>query len=856
MRKILYLLLLSIALPIVSNAQSWYEMRENGENFYKIRRAYDSAFALNPNQRINKPFERWAHKMNELTWPNGELDNNIPNYYLLKKEMASKSRLAKSSTYPQWTNLGPDVVPFGGRGNGRLNFVKFRPDSLDVIFVGAPAGGLWKSTDAGQTFTIINDTLPVLGCSDLAIDPTNTDVMYLATGDRDGNDTYSIGLLKSFDGGITWDTTGLTWNPSITQERGTISRLAINPQNSQMIVAATSLGFLVSEDGGMTWSERRAGAYKDVHFKPGDSSTIYLAGTSLFVSTDVGDTWINSNINNSNVRIEVAVTEDDPSYVYALVVAGNNGFEALWRSTDSGQSWTKRIDNVTGPNLLGWTADGSGSGGQGWYDLALAVSPLDKNNVVVGGINIWQSLDGGNDFGIQVIAHWQGQVHADQHDIIFKPNSNDIYAANDGGLSYTSNNGTLWVNLTNTLQITQSYRLGISQNTPGLLQSGNQDNGTFRRQSDGSFNEVNGGDGMETIIDHTDDNITFAATQNGGLFKSNGAAYSSINNNIGQTGYWETPYLMDPFQNNILFAGFNDIFKTSNADSPSPGSIVWDKRNNSSYPSGNKTTQLVMAPWNLDMLMAAKGGNLYVSSDGGVNWSLISGPLPNRFITNVQFSPFFNFGTFTAYVTLSGYSDGDKVFKTVDGGQTWQNISAGLPNVPALCIVIDPTTTTSEELYVGTDIGVFYKNDNMNQFELYSNGLPTVLVEEMEIQVSEGYIYACTYGRGLWKVPLYSTIVGIEEERLAQNSSVELSVYPNPFEDRLEIKYDLKEKLDVQMEIIDLQGRVIYSHFDSNPQLGLNSLNIDSKIAELNAGMYVLKFRTGDEEITEKIIKN
>ncbi len=860
MKKIIYLFVLSISISFVSNAQTWYEMRENGENFYQIRAAYDAEFAQSQNQRVNKPFERWAHRMNEITWPSGEMSSDIPNYYLLRKEMSKNSRLAKSAAYPQWENLGPSVVPFGG-GNGRLNFIKFRPDSLNVIFVGAPAGGLWKSTDAGQTFTLINDTLPVLGCSDMAIDPTNTDIMYLATGDRDASDTYSIGVLKSFDGGLTWDTTGLQWSPS---DRETIGRLDINPQNPQMIVAATSDGLYKSINGGLTWSRKAQNnsiGFKDVHFKPGDSSIIYLASDEVLVSTDAGESFSSTNVSGFFNRIELAVTDDDPNYVYALGSQGNTSrFESLWRSTNSGQTWTKRYDNVTGLNLLGGDAGGTDNRGQGWYDLALAVSPIDKDHVVVGGINVWESTNGGANFGLSSISHWTGSgatyIHADQHDLVFKPNTDHIYAANDGGIFYTTDNGSIWTDLTETLQITQSYRLGISQNTPGFMQAGNQDNGTIRRQIDGSFSQVNGGDGMETIIDHTNDNITYSATQNGNIGRAVGSTYSDILNNVNESGYWETPYIMDPFQNNILYAGFNNIYKTSNADDPNPSSIQWVKRNNTSLPSSGKTTQLAIAPWNLDMLMAAKGSSLYLSSDGGVNWSLISGALPNLFITNVQFSPYFNPGTFTAYVTLSGFSNGSKVYKTVDGGQSWQNISAGIPNVPAHCIAIDPTTFTTEELYVGTDVGVFYKSDNMTEFEPYSVGLPNVWVQEMEVQVNEGYIYACTYGRGLWKVPLMSTVVGLEQEKLAKNNSVELSVYPNPFKDRLEIKYDLKEKVEVQMQIIDLQGRVIYSHFDSNPSLGLNSLNIDSKVAELQSGMYILKFRTGDEEIAEKIVKN
>ncbi len=857
MLKKLYISIILSAVNFVSFGQIWYDQLSNGANYYEVRESFNEYIENVHLSRRGpvKPFERWAHRMSERSYPSGVLEN-APNYYKEIKKLQGKSKSLKSSTYPSWTSLGPNVVPFGG-GNGRLNFITFHPDTLTTIYVGAPAGGLWKSKDNGVTFEIVNDTLPVIGCSDLLIDPVSPNVMYLATGDRDGNDTYSIGVLKSLDGGISWDTTGLDWKVS---DLKTIARLAINPLNHNMIIAATSDGLYKSTDAGETWSRRRAGNFKDVHFRPGDSSILYISGSELFVSNDAGETFGSSNVNGFIGRIEMAVTVDDPNYVYALAASGaDNGLHSIWRSTNSGLSFTKVYDRYDSgnKNLLTWDQNGNGGGGQGWYDLALAVSPFNKNRVIVGGINVWESTNGGSSWNI--IAHWTGsgafQIHADQHDLIFKPGTDELYAANDGGIYHTDNFGMQWTDLTATLQITQSYRLGISQNTSGLVLAGNQDNGTIRRDATGAFVQINGGDGFECIVDHTTDQILYSSIYYGQVSRStNGGTFISIAgsgvNGINESGAWETPYVMDPYQNNVLFIGMNSVWRTNNSGQN------WLKRNNTTLPSNGKINQLQIAPWDLDMLIATKNGTVYLTENSGQTFTNITNGLPNLFITNVQFSPEYNFNDFTAYVTFSGYSNNLKVFKTTNSGQSWTNISDGLPNVPANCVLIDPTTPNDEQLYVGTDIGVFYKNSSMSAFEPYSIGLPNTIIEEMELQMNDGKIVACTYGRGLWEVPLLSSLVGLEDGTNVLNENTEISVFPNPFENSLDISYRIGKVSDIQIDIYDLQGKLIFRKSESNVPTGDYTLNLNEELVNLKKGMYFLKFRSGAEEISSKIVKN
>jgi hypothetical protein len=631
-----------------------------------------------------------------------------------------------------------------------------------------------------------------------------------------------------------------------------------------MIFAVTTEGIYRSINAGVSWSKRWSGNFKDIEFKPGDSSTVYASGQTIIYSNDAGANFNTTNVSGNINRIDIAVTEDDPSYVYAISsYASNNGLDAIWKSTNSGQSFTKIVTNSgagNGTNYLGWEANGTGSGGQGWYDLAIAVSPIDKDHVVIGGVNIWGTLDGGTTW--QIVAHWQGnssaRIHADQHDLIFRPGTGKLYVANDGGV-YSSDNPipltSTFDNLTGSLQITQSYRLGISQNTFGYLLTGNQDNGSFQRLANGGFLKAGGGDGFECIVDFTSDNIIYSSLYYGAISRSdNGSGGSLIQiagngvNGITESGAWETPYVQDPFQNNVLYIGYNNIWRTSDFGQS------WQKRNDGTFPSSGKVNQVEIAPWDVDVLAASKGGSIYLSTDAGATFSNVTNGLPNFFITNVQFSPKYDPNAFTIYVTMSGYSNNNKVYRSTDGAQTWQNISAGIPNIPANCIVIDPSTS-DEQLYVGTDIGVYYKNSSMSQFELYSEGLPNTIVEEMEIHEASGHIIACTYGRGIWEVPMMS-VVGLEDGNFAQTENAELKYYPNPFNDHLQLDFNLKNDLDVNIELINLQGKLIYSFSESNLSKGSHNLDIGKEMNSVGKGLYLLKFRAGSEEITSKVIKN
>ena len=373
--------------------------------------------------------------MEPRVYPSGKLlDPDIVsreyNKYLNKlgKTISQKSNA-------NWVPKGPsswNTVSYNP-GIGRVNCITVAPNDSNIIYLGAPSGGFWKSIDGGQNWFTTTDSLTVLGVSAIAVHPSNPDLIYIATGDGDGGDTYSIGVLYSLDGGYTWNPTNLNWQ--VTQSRR-ISKLLIHPNDPTILFAAASNGIYKSLDSGINWVNVQSGNFKDMEFKPGDPATIYVCGREFFKSTNTGSSFIQitSGLPSSSLisRLAIAVSGANADYVYLLAgSSATSGFYGLYRSTNSGTSFSARSSS---PNILGYSLTGSSSGGQSYYDLAIAMSPYNADVIYVGGINIWKSTDGGANWDI--IAYWYypetsvPYVHADIHSLDFY--GSVLYSGSDG----------------------------------------------------------------------------------------------------------------------------------------------------------------------------------------------------------------------------------------------------------------------------------------------------------------------------------------------------------------------------------------------------------------------------------------
>ncbi len=739
-------LLLILILSVPASSQPWMESltADQQQNFYSIQKSFENYWKGKDTKEKGKgwkQFKRWEWFWRQRVYPSGNFPDPMQLYNEYLKTAPRRGR-APEALGGDWTSMGPSQSPGGYAGLGRINCVRTDPNNPNILWAGSPSGGLWKSTDSGATWSTNTDELPSIGVTDIVIDPANSNSMFMATGDGDAGDTYSVGVLKSGDGGATWNATGLNWTTSQVRR---ISRLLMYPGNPNILIAAGS-GIWKTTDGGTTWSQKATGTFRDMEFKPGDPTVMYASssGGQVRKSTNSGDAWslLSNGIPTSGGRVALGVSPANPATVYALYASSSNsGFAGLYRSTDSGTSWTLMSSS---PNILGWALDGSDVGGQGWYDLAVAVSPFNADELYTGGVDNWKSTDGGATWTI--ISMWYGgtfaaEVHADQHDLWFIPGTNTLYVGNDGGVYKTVDGGSTWTWLGNGLKTTQFYRLGLSATDPARLIAGAQDNGT-KLLTSGGWDDVIGGDGMEGIVDYTNANIMYGSLYYGNILKSvnGGSNFSSITGSITESGGWITPYVMHPTNHSTLFAGYVNVWKTTDAGSS------WSPI--STFGSGNLDI-VEVAPSNPQIIYAGQNATLRRTTDGGATWNLLTTPAGAGSITALAIKPT---NPDSIWVTSSGYSAGNKVFQSTNGGAAWTNISGSLPNVPANTVVYERLSL--QRLYVGTDIGVYYRDQDMPDWQDFNTGLPNVIISELEIQYGTKKIRAATYGRGIWESPL------------------------------------------------------------------------------------------------------
>lgn len=755
--------LLIIGLNFSGFAQDYVQMmRDPNVNFYDVQQAFNSYWEgkIIEKGKGYKAFRRWESYMAPRVYPSGNMtlpSQNYENFVQWENQQAAAG--IPKSVAGNWSFLGPTGKPTGG-GAGRLNFVRFDPTNSNTLYVGAPDGGLWKSTNGGTSWTTNTDQLTVIGVSDIAIDPTNTQIMYIATGDGDAGDSYSTGVLKSTDGGTSWVVTGLAWTAS---QGRTISRLLINPTNPQILMAFGSNGIWRTTNGGTTWTQP-TGTFtcQDAEFKPTDPTTVYACGTTFKKSTDSGATWTAVTIPLTGIgRLSMAVTPANAAYVY-LLAANNtdNGAKGVMRSTDSGASFTTRMTATASTNILGWD-NGADAGGQGWYDLTIAASPTNADEVYTGGVNTWKSTNGGTSFTLNT--HWTGSyskpyVHADIHDIQYLPGSaTTVFAACDGGIFKTTNSGTAWSDISSNLCIAQQYRIGLSASNPTLLVAGHQDNGTNKLNGT-TWSQIYGGDGMEGFIDRTSNTTMFASYVYGEYYRStnSGTSWTSVNTGLpfggGGGEEWLCAWHQDPTTATTLYAGGRSaMYKTTNSGTS------WTAVGT---PTGNgNVMEFVISPSNNQIIYAIKSGTNAVSksTNGGTSFTAVSTGLPTTVApTCVTVS---NTDPNIVFVTYSGYGAANKVFKSTNGGTSWTNISTGLPNIPVNTIVFQ-NGSTNDAVYVGTDVGVYYK-DNTTAWIAFNTGLPNVSVRDLEIYYPTSRLRCATFGRGTWDSDLYSAVAAV-----------------------------------------------------------------------------------------------
>jgi Secretion system C-terminal sorting domain len=847
MKKILYILTSILLTSSVSIAQPWMPADQSTpvklddvikyHKEHKIIGEEEENEVRNTNPKIVKEdkdyhFDRWLWYWQQHLDENGYIVPPTKTLEEWEKYKKKDKAVAKTtSTDPSnWLPQGPYSSFAGYHGIGRTQVVSFHPTDMDTYCVGTPGGGAWKTVDNGAHWSVLYNGLEGIGVSDIDYNPSNPNTMYLSTGDRDAGDTYSIGILKSTDGGLTWNPTGSlgsSWT-SVGTTR-VANSLIINPADTNIILMAANDGIHKSVNGGTTWTNvGPGGEFKQIIFCPSNPNVVYAASFSpanIFRSADAGSTWQQVTTLGAISRITLAVCKSAPKIVMAVVANSTYGLHGIFKSNDTGHTFTNIFDASTdcNKNILSsdMTPGSSSCQGQSWYDLSIDINPNNPLQVIVGGVNTWYSIDGGLTWTIA--NQWYDNlpgvktVHADKHFHLYHPlKLNTVFECNDGGVQYTNNPLSFaWNDITNGMNITQFYRNAVSDVTNFAI-GGAQDNGT-KIVDNGTSTELTGGDGMECQMDNTTATTLYTATQYGNINISNdgGFNFSSISNNIpGQPdGSWITPYVIHPQSNNIILAGYKTLYRSFDQGNS------WDSI---SPPQSNFIDRIALSYTNPDYVyMKVNNGSnnsiIKYSSNFGNNWLTL--PSTGLFVSDIIVDPT---DEKHIYATLGGYSAAKKVASFHLGQTSWQFLFAQLPNVPVNCIAIDSSDGT---IYIGTDLGVFYSNTAGATWNPFNNNLPAISVTDLGINYSTNELWAATYGRGMWKSSLNNVVAGISLIPLEKDV---ITIAPNPNNGKFTITTarNIFQSADVTIRIIDHKGTLVYT----------TAATIASGKIEVNAG--------------------
>ncbi len=716
-RFTLSFLLLATLLPAALSAQESATIEREGES--------------------NAPLNRELYYYGIRSYPFGK----IPQFARQKAlEQARTMTLrnekrSRSLSDDQWHPIGPNAI------GGRVNSIALHPTDPQTLWIGAADGGVWKSTDAGSSWTPIMDFENAMAMGAVAVDPNDPDVLYAGTGEQTANvDAYlGAGIFKTTDGGANWRVAGLT-------QVGGFSRIVVRADNGNIVYAGGAKndgGFYRSDDGGQTWQKATGmAAVADFTVNPQNPDEVWAAGftSGIFHSTDGGrsftpssngfdDTW-------SDARSAVQVAPSDPSRLYALVdetLGASAERTTVYRSNDGGASWTSVYTGSGGQNVLN---------GQGWYNNVIAVKPDDPDVVVCGGVWMIRSSDGGDNWS-QVGAN----VHPDHHAFAFDPaNPERFFDGNDGGMYRSTNGGMTFGEINSGLAITQFYDVGVDQEAADVSYGGTQDNGTLSS----SGVQIAGGDGGMIVVSPFDHNLVIGEFQQGELWKldrSSGIVNRDISTGIDLSDNvaWVAPLAIDQ-ENQFVYYGRQYVW--GNYDF---GQGSWVKLS-PKFTSTILAIAVSPADHGQTIWAGASDGELMMSTDGGDTWVDRTGApdLPNRAVTD--FAPS-STDPATCYVTFGGFLSGH-VFRTTDAGATWTDLSETLPDIPTTAIALHPDDENI--IYVGTDIGVFITLDGGATWSEYSNGLPRVGVADLEVHESSKTLRLASHGRSMWEIDLVS----------------------------------------------------------------------------------------------------
>ena len=670
-----------------------------------------------------------------------------------ERGMALRGIAARGAPSVPWRPLGPAPIDDPGRGPvaGRVSTIAIHPRDPAIVYIGGAQGGVWKTENRGASWTPMSDHECSLAMGSIAIDPVNPNIIYAGTGEQhfSGDSYYGCGVLRSLDGGSTWEWDRQLASVFLDARRGgaKISRVIVDPltagsSSSTTVLAATDFGLFRSPDSGRTWRAVLAGVVNDLVMNPVDPSILYAANRSdgVYKSTDSGRSWnrASGGMRDTDIgRINLAIAPSAPDVLYAAI--RDRGEDAgrgplIYRTDDGAATW-REVD-----------AKGSNCYSICWYALTLAVHPLNPDRLHLGaGVGLFLSEDGGQTFKL---AH-PDNLYVDQHYLVFDTLSGPdaLYLANDGGVYRSMDAGVSWTSLATNLAITQFYP-GITPHPvhPVETLGGTQDQGTLRATAGTmTWTKVMDGDGGFTAIDAEDPDVWYGEAQwPYGPRKNGRYVQSGIDRN--DRAAFIPPLVMDPVDSRRLYFGTQSLYRTENSankwvriyNSPRRATV----RAIAPSPSDENTVYAsILRPWNIY--------GIAFTHDGGLTWEESElGLSEPRYIGDLAVHPD---DSDQAYAVAGGFGTGH-VFQTTDGGRTWRDRTGNLPDHPVNAVLYDPEDP--EGVYIGTDLGVFHSPRGGDTWDMLADGFPMAAVYDLAARPGTGRLVAATHGRGMFEIPI------------------------------------------------------------------------------------------------------
>lgn len=753
-----------------------------------------------------------------------------------------------------WFSIGPTEF------SGRCVAIDFDPQDPNIVYVGSAAGGLWKSSDGGDTWSTTTDQLPTLAIGGVCVLSWNPNIILIGTGEGTGTGNapagkgiFGIGLLKSTDAGDTWNPTSLAYGRAATHGFNIIED---NP-TTHTILAGANDGLWRSTDDGDNWTRVMSnGNFFDVKWKPGDPNRVYVAKgrdpffnfqttNGIYVSTNDGLTFslagAGQPAGNTIAKTKIAVTAANPSVIYAHYVhAGTYGTIGIYRSTDDGATWAPRNTSI---NM---------TGGQGWYNCVIAVDPDNMNRVIAAGVHLYLSTNGGSNFldlnatrawGDDTVPHW------DNHALVYPPSTqtlanNTVWITTDGGPWRSADDGSLWTPRRAGIITYQFYDICVAQSDPIFAMGGTQDNGVPGRSGEDSwFHSTLVADGMVCNIDPAEAQTVYAEWQNGNHVKSTdgGISWSPIQSGVAGAGAWVSPVDQDQNDGNRLYTSTNTaICRTTN------GGASWQP------VSGHSARWISISPLDGNVVWTVGTNSVrHTTNDGGV-WTVSTAFPGNGLETKIHADPF---DVATAHVTFGGYGPGDRhAVMTTDFGATWTDITGDFPDQPANTFTVDPER--AEDWYIGSDIGVWRSQDGGATWLPFGTGLINAIVSDLEIRNPARKLVAGTYGRGMWEIDLDLDPAAVEPGNATARILMLDPPFPQPARDQTAFRFAARSAEPVALRIFDAQGRLVDSVLrPDHRDLGDGVIRtVQWSLADVADGVYFAVLQAGQHKVSRKLV--